>query len=267
MKTLTFIIPIKNETERLDSILTSIRNNYPTERIVLFANDVSEQNIPTMVQYSEQFNTEYVFTDKIYSYETPAKLFRDIFDIFMQKPTDFLIRIDTDAFVHKPISNLEGYEDCVFGCVHERDENTKEPIDSIDKNKIFSASENQHSLSKVMPTYVNGVIGFSAPLVQYFILKQTFAQKNDVLLIEKYKQSRNITEEQLNTYPLWLDHILAIGCKEAGIKFKDHPEIYSLAYSRHVNLFMGNKFLNFQPCVDEINNKEKYAFVHPVDRY
>ena len=265
MRTLSFIVPIKNEFERLPNVLSSIRLNYPDERVVIYSNDTLNCNISSIMICASSFNTETFFTTKIYDYEAPAKCYRDFFTIFYQLTTDYFIKLDTDSIVHKKIGSLDGFENNIFGCVHYA--SGANP----DSNKIFKSANLNHAFMVLtIPDYVNGVIGFPKSVIDKFTELGTFNVENDLSFKERYMQNRS-TDDLLSSdvpskVPLSLDHIFMLGCKDAGIELKDHPEIYSVTWVGRNDVYMGVEFLDIDQCDLEINNSEKYAFTHPVNR-
>jgi hypothetical protein len=258
MSTTSFVIPVKNRVEKLNKILSSIRTHYPQERIIIYSNGTQPENVPLIEDISVKYATETHFTEPIYSYDTPAKLFRDIFDIFNENPTDFLVRIDTDAHVHRKINDLDSYAYGVIGCV----------LDTQSQhNKVFQDAAHSGNFELTIPLpYVNAVIIFPKNIIQKFLTLQTFDAKNDDYYKQKYLKARlNAFFDSADKIPLSMDHILMMGCQDANVQLLDHPEIYSVTKAKNNNFYIGAKPLDSNACSNEINNGEKYAFVHPVD--
>jgi glycosyltransferase involved in cell wall biosynthesis len=264
MSTVSFIIPIKNEIERLDTILSSLRNSYPNERVVIFSNDTDISNITKITEKSVEYNCELSIVGKTYSLDTPAKVYREIFRLYNLSPTDFLFKIDTDSLIYHPIQDLENYKNTIFGTIHNTSDDGK-ALPSVSQTKIFTENlESSKNYKLTMPTFVNAVIGFHSTVIQKFIDSKIF--ENDSFFKNEYIRKRGLNSVSLTTDNVSIDFVLGIACKKLNITFKEHPEIYSVCYLRETNSFMSNTPLETQPTLDEINDNIKYAFVHPVNR-
>ena len=262
--TISFFIPIKDEVDRIDNLLTNLRNFYPNERVVLYCNGTNEINVDILKQKSNDYKTEIIFTKCIYNTKKAGKLFRDMFNWYIQNPTDILLRLDTDADVYKKIQDFTGYENSVFGTVHRLDEN-KNPLPNTSNNKILNIATNvSNPYTVVMPTFVNGVIGFDSISINTFIENNIFSETNDEEYYNSFKTLKGISNGPSDY--ISMDFVLCEGIKKTNIRLLDHPEIYSVTFSNFLHLFYSNMILDSFTTLDELNNKEKYAFVHPVNR-
>lgn len=268
MDKISFIIPIKDEVNRLDDLMPNLRKFYPNERVVFYANGIEESSIKSLQNAASSYNAEIFITDTIYTYASAGKLFRDIFNIYQEHPTEFLLRIDTDSFIYSPLRSFNGFENSIFGCINLIDDNGT-PLSNPDNNKVFQPSTGNHTFLINMPTYLNGVIGFHKNVILNFIFNNTFAPENDEYYATSYINNvrKHVSNPSvLSGIKLSMDYVLSLGASSLNIKLLDHPQIYSVCYNKFLNGFISNISLDTTTTLNELQNSARYSFVHPVNR-
>jgi len=265
MDNILIFIPVKNEINRLNILMPQLSAFYPTEKIVLYSNGSSDESVIAINSLASQYNNvETIFTTDIYQLSSCGVLFRDILNTFIKHQPDYILRIDTDVQINQRVDDFSGYEGSIFGCVHYVDENGT-GFYPTSSTKVFAPYYGTSgTYFNKMPTYVNGIIGFSSRAMYSLLGNDTFSESNDITYADLFQQERAPFNPKKHKFSL--DYILMSGLQTTNIPLLDHPQIYSVTYLTGLNTFISNQLLDRDSTLAEINNKEKYAFVHPVNR-
>lgn len=272
--TISFIIPVKNDIERLDTLLPSLRQYYSNERVILFSNETTEENLNSLkTNYVNQYNLELYVTDSTYHTDTPAKVYREMFSQYVKFPTDYLIKIDTDGLIYNRLSALDDsdlniYYSCVFGSLHKID-NFYTPVFDFPTEKVYKPilRTEFYNYKIAMPTFVGGIVGFSKSAILKLILNDSFSVEKDAYYQNLYSSTRpNVSAALLKTNKISIDFVLGVACSACDVPMVDCPEIYSVCYHPHTDSFVSNILLDQTATLNELSNSAKYCFVHPVNR-
>lgn len=268
MNTLSFFIPIKNEVDRLAALLPNLRSVYPNERVILYSNGSDSAIISGLNNYSQRYNTE-IFSNSgsVYLHNNAGQIFRDLINVYNESPTDYLIRLDSDCNIYSPLTGLESYSDSIFGCVH-----SASGISAYLGDKIFIENEsNNQKFFLTMPTYVNGVIGYSSGALNQFIQNNSFDPSNDDSFYQSYCDFRSDRgSPTASGSKISIDYVLSHVASELNIPLLDHPQIYSVCIQNpdvRPSSYISNILLDTTATQSELNNSGKYSIVHPVGRY
>jgi len=265
---LSFFIPVKNEVDRLGVLLPNLRTVYPNERIVLYSNGSDSVAISGLSNYSQEYNTEIFYNSgSVYLHDNAGQIFRDLINVYNESPTDYVIRLDSDCQIYSPLTGLESYSDSIFGCVH-----SASGVPAYSNDKIFI--ENQSNNKKfffAMPTYVNGIIGYSSGALNQFIQNNYFDPSNDDSFYQSYCDFRSgCGFPTPSGSKIAIDYVLSYAASGLNIPLVDHPQIYSVCIQNpnvRPSSYISNILLDTTATESELNNSGKYAIVHPVNRY
>ena len=123
--TITIAVTTYNDTPLLAQCLNSVRNTYPSARLITISDG---WNDPIIQQVAQGFSSECYYDDRLFYLEKGTSMWKRYFDLYLKQPTDYFFRIDTDTLFHRPLKSLPASH-CYFGFLQEMEvPNRKEKI-------------------------------------------------------------------------------------------------------------------------------------------
>lgn len=114
---LTFLMPTHHDAYRAENALVTIREHYPTARVILFADRDESQMLSCLATYAnaELFHLQ----DDLFPADRCAAFHRPQFEQFLLRPSRWFIKIDTDAIVRRRIKELPDETVCCVWTIYE----------------------------------------------------------------------------------------------------------------------------------------------------
>ena len=97
-KDITFFMGIYRDYPCAEIALAQIKEHFPEARVILRSDgDPSLQNR----ELAERHDVEYYEEERLYPVENGAALLIRTFELFLDRPTRYLFKVDTDTAVHR----------------------------------------------------------------------------------------------------------------------------------------------------------------------
>ncbi len=109
MKNVTFYMQVYHDFERAKWATGHLRKQFPDSRLIIFSDgddDPRFQELPGEVHYGE----------RLYPLQNGGKLVHRMLEVFLERPSDYLFKVDTDSGFHRPFKHFPKV-DCYFGTV------------------------------------------------------------------------------------------------------------------------------------------------------
>jgi glycosyltransferase involved in cell wall biosynthesis len=235
MNKLSFVITTYKDFDKLDRLVTSLsRHNYLTYPISVLSDGDSD---PRIKELCDAHGLKYFLYENAHSLSSGFKFWRNVFEVYKQTPTEYMIKLDADVVAQKPFDlELDSFRDFMFGTI------------------ISSASGLQF--------IQNGVRGFHSRVINYICDSEYFNQ--DSFFEESYKKDRmfnstkRIERGLISTeYLMYKMQILL------GYPLKNNDQILSYWLSKDIGKYYGEKSQLVSP--EEFAQKATdYALVHPA---
>jgi hypothetical protein len=100
---LTFFMGLYRDRERAIGALSLLRKHYPNVRVIVRSDGDHD---PLNHELTERFNVEYLAEERLYSIEHGGAMVARSLQLFLNMPTRYLIKIDTDTAVHRRLHFL-----------------------------------------------------------------------------------------------------------------------------------------------------------------
>jgi hypothetical protein len=200
--------------------LRRLRAHYPEARLIVRSDGHHE---PRYSALARGLRFDYREGPRLFGVECGGALVQAMLDAYLDEPTAWLIRIDTDSRVHRRLRWLPE-EDCVFGTLEHFSQVSREALDP--------------------PNVQGGCLGLTLGAARALRASRVF---EDPALLDPrstWAVCRDIVlraESGLVSF----DFLVRYGCMRVGVPVREHPEVRSV--------WRGN--------VD--NRDSKYAITHP----
>ncbi|MCK5359198.1 MAG: hypothetical protein KAJ95_01155 [Gammaproteobacteria bacterium] len=108
---ITFFMGLYRDRERAEGALLRLRTYFPDARVIIRSDGDDD---PENYELSERYGAEYYADERLYPVEHGGKMIARIFDLFLQQPTRYFLKIDTDTGIYRRFRCLPG-ESGAFG--------------------------------------------------------------------------------------------------------------------------------------------------------
>ena len=102
---LTFYLQAYHDVESARRCLPSVRRHYPRSRLILLTDGDDD---PRFDRLARRHRAELRRGERLYGVEHGGRMVQRMFEVFLEKPSDFLLKIDTDTRVHRRFRYLPG---------------------------------------------------------------------------------------------------------------------------------------------------------------
>jgi hypothetical protein len=235
MSELSFIITTYKDFDKLERLVVSLsQHNYLAYPISVLSDGDSD---PRIEQLCNTYGLKYYFYENAHSLASGFKFWRNVFEVYKQTPTEYMIKLDADVLAQKPFdSNLEEFRDFMFGTL----------IGSANGLKFIQ----------------NGVRGFHSRVINYICDSEYFNQ--DSLFEESYKKERMFNStKRIERGLISTEYLMYKMQKLLGYPFKNNDQILSYWLSKDIGKYYGEKsqLLSLEEFAQKAVN---YALVHPA---
>ncbi|MCB0418875.1 MAG: glycosyltransferase [Bdellovibrionaceae bacterium] len=103
MPSITWHIQVYKDEEYLPECLSALRRSYPDSRIFLISD--GDPN-PKIEQIANQFGSECFYGERLFGIEHGGEILHRLLDYYLNRPSDYLIKIDGDTLVNRRILYL-----------------------------------------------------------------------------------------------------------------------------------------------------------------
>ena len=219
---ITFLMGMYQDRGRAEGALDRIRTYFPDARIVVRSDGDDD---PLNRSLSDKYDLTYLQEKRLYPIENGGALVARTLEIFLQNPTRYLLKLDTDTAVFRRFRFLP-VRNCIFG--------------SIQTNK-----QGNH------PSIQGGFIGFSRESVEKIVqsrvlederLKDPFAYRYDSGYLQR--MGRRVHRTGLCSF----DWMVGWAASELGIRMYPFREVRS----------------RWHPENTVPNDDLRFAVMHPV---
>ena len=108
---LTFCMLVYEDHERAVWCLENLRRSYPEARVIVISDGDPDPRHETLAQ---RFGVRYVAGERLYPVANGGRLIARMFDLFLEQPTRWFFKIDTDTGIYRRFRPLPGEAD-LFG--------------------------------------------------------------------------------------------------------------------------------------------------------
>ena len=100
---LTFYLQVFRDQREAQWCLRNLRRHYPQARVLMVSDG---DDHPRWNQIAQRFDARYVAGQRLYGTEHGGRLIQRMLDLYHEQPTPYLIKIDTDTWVHRRLTHL-----------------------------------------------------------------------------------------------------------------------------------------------------------------
>lgn len=180
--------------------LGRVRAVFPRARLLLVSDGDPD---PRWERLAERHAAEYVRGQRLYAIEHGGAIVQRMLDLFMQAPTPWLLRIDTDTRVHRRFRWLPGGT-CLFGTLEHRTHGHGEPL--------------------VPPCVQGGCIGITRSAAERLVTSGLFLAPELRDYAATWADTRDARERARNGR-VSFDHLVRYGTRQLAIPLLDFEEV------------------------------------------
>jgi hypothetical protein len=100
---LTFFALLYKNYERTAECLTDLRKHYPRSRVILRSDGDPDPRFPILAQ---RHNADFRGESRLFNIENGGAVIERMLEIFFEKPTRYLFKIDPDTVIHRRFRRL-----------------------------------------------------------------------------------------------------------------------------------------------------------------
>jgi len=100
---LTFYLQVYRDPREARWCLTQLRRHYPKAQVLMISDGDDDPRWPRI---AKRFNARYVAGQRLYSTEFGGRMLQRMLNLYLENPTDYLIKIDTDTWVHRRLKYM-----------------------------------------------------------------------------------------------------------------------------------------------------------------
>ena len=95
---ITFFMGLYRDRVRAEGALTRLREHFPTSRVIVRSDGDGD---PKNRELSERFGVDYREEERLFPIEHGGAIVARVLDLFLEQPTAYLFKIDTDTSVYR----------------------------------------------------------------------------------------------------------------------------------------------------------------------
>lgn len=95
---ITFYLQVYKDYQDARQCLERVRLHYPTSRIFMISDGDNDSRYSRL---SRRFNTDYLLGERLYPVENGGKMLQRMLDVFLEQPSSYLVKLDTDTRIHR----------------------------------------------------------------------------------------------------------------------------------------------------------------------
>jgi hypothetical protein len=197
---LTFFLQVYRDHGLARACLTGLRRVFPAARVILVSDGDDD---PRHAALAGRCGAEYVRGERLSAVRRGGQVVQRMLDLFLQRPSPWLFRIDTDTRVHRRFRWLPAGT-CVFGTLEHETQAHHEPLDP--------------------PCVQGGCIGFTRSAVELLASSRVFASPALEDWAGTWATSRDARERARNGR-VSFDHLVRWGYRELALPPRDFAEV------------------------------------------
>lgn len=220
---LTFFMQVHNDHRRARWAITNLRRHFPSAPLIIVSDDDAS---PVWPKLARRFGATYHQGDALYGTASGGQIVQRMLDCFMEAPTDYLFKIDTDTQTHRRFDFLPTGR-CVFGTL---------------EWQTFARKESLHDL----PSVQGGFVGYTREAAE--LIQQSHVLLSPDLVDDYSGTYADVPEirERAERGMVSTDFLARYACRKLAIDCVSFPEVRS-QYRGRVQL----------------KRPDEYAFTHP----
>lgn len=113
---LTFFMLIYRDHEAADRCLARLRSHFPHARVIVRSDGDGDQRHPELIG---RYGVEYHAEPRLFPVENGGAVIARMLELFLQRPTRYLFKIDPDTMIHRRFRYLPAH-DALFGTLQGR---------------------------------------------------------------------------------------------------------------------------------------------------
>ncbi len=190
---ITFYVNVYKNYEQADWCLSNLRQHFPDTRLLVVSDGDPDESYKA---FEDKYGAVVKYQPRLFLYESKGMLLHQRILDFMEQPTKYLLKIDTDTGIHRRFKYLPKYE--FFGNPH-------------------------YYTDYHIRDVIGGFVGLSLEAATILLESKIFLDEKLPQLMWK---KRGVTDDLLNE-----DQVFAQGCQLAEIEARPFPEVrITLAY-------------------------------------
>ncbi len=95
-----------------EGTLTHLRTHYPAARVLLLTDG---DNDPAWLTLAQRFDAEYTAGERLYGARNGGAMIHRRLGLFLECPTEYLLKIDTDTRIDRPFTWWPRHGHCLYG--------------------------------------------------------------------------------------------------------------------------------------------------------
>jgi hypothetical protein len=95
---ITFYVQVFRDYRDAYLCLKKLRLHYKSSRVIMISDG---DNDPRYERLSKRFNTDFISGERLYPVENGGKMLQRMLDAFLEQPSSYLIKLDTDTRIHR----------------------------------------------------------------------------------------------------------------------------------------------------------------------
>ena len=198
---LTFCLQVFRDLALGAACLTRLRRAYPGAAVVLVSDGDDD---PRWADLAARHAARYVRGQRLYAVERGGAIVQRLLDLYLERPTPWLLRIDTDTRVHRRFRRLPAGA-CVFGTLERR---------------TFT-----HGEALAPPVVQGGCIGFTRDAAERLHRLGVFRSPALADWAATWADTAD-ARERASGGRVSFDHLVRWGCREAGVQARAHDEVF-----------------------------------------
>ncbi|MEM6854069.1 MAG: hypothetical protein AAF911_14790 [Planctomycetota bacterium] len=100
---ITFYLQVYRDVREAKWCLTNLRRVYPKANVLMVSDG---DDHPVWPKIAQRFNARYVAGARLYATEYGGRMIQRMLDLFSENPTPYLVKIDTDTWVHRRLQYM-----------------------------------------------------------------------------------------------------------------------------------------------------------------
>jgi hypothetical protein len=207
---LTFCLQVFRDRRLATVCLAHLRRAYAGARVLLVSDGDDD---PRWADLAARHGAQYVRGRRLYAAAEGGAIIARLLDLFLERPTPWLLRIDTDTRVERRFRRLPGGS-CVFGTLERRTFTHGERLDP--------------------PVVQGGCIGFTLEAARRLHDAGVFRSPGLRDWAATWADTRD-ARERAQGGRVSFDHLVRWGCRTLGIEARAHDEVLCVWRGRVTN--------------------------------
>jgi hypothetical protein len=200
---LTFLIQVHRDYRLARTSITDVRRVFPGVRLLLVSDGDDDPRWPVL---AARARADYVRGDWLYGLEHGGRIVQRMLALHLERPTPWLIRIDTDTRVHRRFRWLP-LGTCVFGTLERETYTHRQRLDP--------------------PCVQGGFLGFTVSAVERLSASRLYESHSLCDPSATWADTQDVME-RASGGRVSFDHLVRYGCRELGVEMREFDEVRSV---------------------------------------